>query len=278
MISSAQPWILQGFDWSRPILKKNQVDIKNREHYLNSMRKSMLDKVFFIDKIFEPVSTIVDFGCADGSLIGFLQELFPEYSYIGYDNDSDMIKIAQNSYKNCSFYTDLKEITLTNDSLLNLSSVVHEIYSYCDKEAIQNFWNYVFNSGFKYISFRDMMLDGLEDYFYDAVKIEKITDKYSYAFEEYQNVWGKVKSNADFIHFLYKSKYVYGGNWERELHENYIPIDYQDMIRFIPDNYEIVYQNHYIFPYLAYWVKREFDIDLHTPTHLQLLLKRRNNK
>lgn len=43
--------------------------LKNIDVYVQRMQKSFLDKMFFVDKIFEPVETIVDFGCANGVLI-----------------------------------------------------------------------------------------------------------------------------------------------------------------------------------------------------------------
>ena len=46
--------------------------------------KSIPDKMFFIDKVFDPFSSIVDFGCANGELIKALQALFDEYRYVGY--------------------------------------------------------------------------------------------------------------------------------------------------------------------------------------------------
>ena len=52
-------------------LEKNE--ISDLSGYLYRMQKSMIDKMFFIDKIFEPVETIVEFGCANGELIKMLQ-------------------------------------------------------------------------------------------------------------------------------------------------------------------------------------------------------------
>ena len=46
------------------------------------MKKSLLDKLFFLDKIDSEI--IVDFGCANGELIKFMYNLFPNYIYIGY--------------------------------------------------------------------------------------------------------------------------------------------------------------------------------------------------
>ena len=42
------------------------------------------------------VKNIVDFGCADGALIREMNKVLPDINYIGYDNNSEMIKIARN--------------------------------------------------------------------------------------------------------------------------------------------------------------------------------------
>ena len=46
------------------------------------MRRSMWDKAFFMDKV-SGAELIIDYGCADGSLIQFLHELFPAMRFIG---------------------------------------------------------------------------------------------------------------------------------------------------------------------------------------------------
>jgi len=43
--------------------------INDYEIYTYRMKKRLLDKMFFLDKFFEPIENIVDFGCADGELI-----------------------------------------------------------------------------------------------------------------------------------------------------------------------------------------------------------------
>ena len=65
--------------------------VPDLEVYVQRMQKSFMDKMFFIDKIFEPIDAILDFGCANGVLIRAMQYLFPEYEYIGYDISADMI-------------------------------------------------------------------------------------------------------------------------------------------------------------------------------------------
>ena len=42
--------------------------------YNSRMRKSLLDKIFFMDKI-DGCDRFLDYGCADGSMIKFLAEV-----------------------------------------------------------------------------------------------------------------------------------------------------------------------------------------------------------
>ena len=68
--------------------------ILNYEVYNDRMRRSMWDKAFFMDKI-PGAALLVDYGCADGSLIRFLHGLFPGLSVIGFDIDPAMIAEAR---------------------------------------------------------------------------------------------------------------------------------------------------------------------------------------
>ena len=126
--------------------------------YTSRMAKSCEDKLFFMNKISD-VKNIVDFGCADGTLIREMNKVMPNVRYIGYDNNPEMIRIAQSkssSNSNISFTDTFPSNVCGKSSLLNLSSVIHEIYSYCNEDEIYEFWNNVFLSGFEYISIRDL--------------------------------------------------------------------------------------------------------------------------
>lgn len=90
-----------------------------------------------------------DYCCADGALIRFLAPLFPEMTFIGYDKNEDMISRADaaNIYENCLFYSQpynfLPWIEAHNYTIdecaLNLSSIIHEVYSYSSEEGIDDF-------------------------------------------------------------------------------------------------------------------------------------------
>ena len=61
----------------------NTNPIVDLNRYNLSMSKSLIDKIFFMDKIDDTIKVIVDYGCADGTLIRFIAPLFPEITFIG---------------------------------------------------------------------------------------------------------------------------------------------------------------------------------------------------
>lgn len=255
--------------------------IKNYNMYFKNMGKSILDKAFFIDKIFDPVDKIVDFGCANGELIKFLQTLDDNYEYIGYDNNPDMIKAAKENVSNAHFTSSWEEI-LDNcgpNTLLNLSSVIHEVYSYLSEEEIEAFWNKVFNNGFKYICIRDMMVAKSEDFNLVAPNcIRNIVEKSHIStqkLDDFEKHWGKIETYNQLLHFLLK--YQWSDNWDREVRENYFGLSYEDFEEIIAlSGYEIVYLDRFTLPYLKWSAKKDFDIDLYVnrPTHIKCILKR----
>ena len=245
--------------------------------YTSRMQKSVLDKMFFIDKVFVSFSNIIDFGCANGELIKALQSLFNEYRYIGYDISEEMLTAARTNLPSAEFYSDWNKIGVDfTDSLLNISSTLHEVYSYSTKTEIDTFWKRVFESGFKYITIRDMMLSDT-----DTTRIESdqhrlvIEDeKYADKLNDYESVWGKISTQHDLVHYLLKYKYT--ENWEREVRENYVPITLEQLLDKIPAGYEVTYLDHFTLPYIAWQIKNDFGIELTTPTHIKLILRRKD--
>ena len=60
-------------------------DITDLTAYNLSMKKSLIDKMFFMDKIDDNIKLIMDYGCADGAIIRFLAPLFTESLFLGYE-------------------------------------------------------------------------------------------------------------------------------------------------------------------------------------------------
>ena len=257
--------------------------INNYDVYNKRMDKSFQDKLFFLDKIKDNVEAIVDFGCADGALIRHLSE-FTNIELVGYDSDYNMIDIAKSKTNkdNCLFNEDFEEIIkeeiIPQESLLNISSVIHEVYSYLDSKDIEIFWNMVLDSNFKYISIRDLCASesinrpsNINDY---TKLIQKAKPRF---LSDFESVWGSVRENRNLVHYLLKYRFL--ENWDREVRENYFGLSLERLLSKIPmDKYEIVYFENYILPYTANKIKEDFDIELHDNTHVKLLLKKRDLK
>jgi SAM-dependent methyltransferase len=246
--------------------------------YNEGMKKSLLDKIFFMDKI--DARVIVDYGCADGTLIHFLSTLFPELYYIGFDIDPKMVDKAREkcggNEQRFFFTSDWNEVVEHSHAGLSavlLSSVIHEVYAYGTRKDVDDMWGRVFLGDFNYIVIRDMVpstsLDKASN-INDVANIYKKADK-AYL-HEFEKVWGTIESNKNLIHFLLK--YRYTDNWEREVRENYLPITREELLSTIPEQYEIEFHEHFILPYLKNVVRQDFGITIKDNTHLKLVLKR----
>ena len=203
--------------------------------------------------------------------------MFNEYRYIGYDISEEMLAAARTNVPTAEFYSNWNEIHVEyRETLLNISSTLHEIYSYSTKTEIDEFWERVFESGFKYIAIRDMMLSDVDLTGIDSDQHRLVIEDENYAdkLNDYESVWGKISTQHDLVHYLLKYKYT--ENWEREVRENYVPITLEQLLRIIPDGYEVTYLDHFILPHTAWQIKKDFGIELTTPTHIKLILRRKD--
>lgn len=168
--------------------------ISDIQSYNKNMSRDIVmnDKLFFLEEadpeIFKDASLIVDFGCADGSLIAELTKRLESITdftpkrcvtIIGYDTSEEMISFAQEKFSEITD-SDVKFTSnwdvIKNDKhfspyysgnkILILSSVLHEIYSYDNLEELNLDFKRIFESGFDYIFIRDMMVP---DYYKDIV-------------------------------------------------------------------------------------------------------------
>jgi hypothetical protein len=248
------------------------VKIQNIEVYNESMRKSLLDKIFFMDKIDSLM--FIDYGCADGSMLDFLNNLFPEYKYFGYDISQEMLDIASRKNDAIIFSNSWNDIlSRANDTTaLILSSVIHEIYDYSGKKEIDEFWKRVFNNKFEYIIIRDMMISKScerKSDINDIIKLRNLSN--SDHLGEFENKWGSIDNNKNLIHFLLK--YKYEANWSREVNENYLPLNFENFLTFIPHNYEVIFHEHYVLPHIRKCAKEDFGINIIDNTHAKFILK-----
>jgi len=251
--------------------------IKDLQSYISGMSHTISDKLFFIDKI--DFDLIVDFGCADGTFLQNLSKINPKIKLIGYDLDEDMLQKARKKVPTGKFTSDWEEVKrlmwYSKSPLLNLSSVIHEVYSY--SKEVKSFWSEkVFYGGFKYITIRDMIPSleiNKEEFpkFKDDVKnVRKNSNKN--ILNSFEDRWGSITSYRNLIHYLMKYRFI--DNWERELNENYLPISLETLKGRIPSNYKIVFEENFLLEFLKKQVKSDFNVELTHPTHLKMILRR----
>lgn len=256
-------------------------EIKNYSVYTESMKKSLLDKIFFMDKI--DANVIIDYGCADGTLIHFLHTLFPETKYIGFDIDTEMLEEAKNKFShdvlgNSVIFTDEWEdveiiASKANNTALVLSSVIHEIYAYGTRKDVDDLWERVFGTRFDYIVIRDMIPSISIDKKSDINDVKNVLRKGDgRQLRDFEQVWGSIEQNKNLIHYLLK--YRYKENWERESKENYFPLTREELLSLIPDKYDIEFHEHFVLPFIRKTVRSDFNIDIKDNTHLKLILSR----
>lgn len=253
--------------------------ITDIEIYNSRMAKSSIDKIFFLSMIENDLEYILDYGCADGSLTCFMAELCPDIQFYGYDNSLEMIELASQKETTgiqfCSNLSTIMEQLDSENTLLNLSSIIHEVYSYCSEKEIKEFWSFVFTSNFRYIAIRDMMVNRSVDYKANLNDLNKFEANFSKEkIQDFEKQYGSIQENKNFLHLLLKYKYL--ENWNREVRENYFPIYLEELVSLIPtDQYEIIYLEHYPLPYTKQQIKTDFGIDLKDNTHVKLLLVRK---
>ena len=265
-------------------------EITNITTYNQRMTQSAMDKAFFVDKI--DAKIIVDYGCADGFLFSLIGHFFPEDTiFIGYDNDPNMVKLARERFKDnlenfyfFSNWSDLKNcISKINYNIhrdginevktaVVLSSVLHELYEYLTVKDIDAFWKDIFD--FDYVVIRDMIPSEKVDRPTDINDVRKVYRKFYGTKEltDFQNKWGSIENNKSLLHFLLKYKYVVP-NWEREVKENYFPFYKEHLFCLFPDNFEIIYHEHYCLPYLKGQIMNDFGIEVKDSTHLKIIFK-----
>ena len=245
--------------------------------YNARMEKSIMDKLFFVDKIDPEV--VLDFGCSNGALIHHLSQWMPQTQFIGYDNNPLMFKSAPQFER--VFYCSKWEQALERLGLFSnkkkaivLSSVIHEIYHYGDADEVDCFWKMIFETGFDYIVIRDMIPSRSMDRLSDVNDVRKVLYHFNHTqkLQLFQMHWGTIENNRQLIHFLLK--YGYNDNWNREVKENYFPLYREDLLAMIPPEYNIVYHEHYTLPYIYRSVKADVGIEIKDPTHLKLILER----
>ena len=280
--------------------------IKDYEVYDSRMKKALIDKAFFLDMV--DAEVFVDYGCADASLFGLMSDIFPEYTYIGYDFDEKMIQKAYETmyhrsratiedldyffhYKWDNIVKKIKEKTKTGKkSCLILSSVIHEVYNYLNEDQIKEFWDRVVNSGlFDYVVIRDMTRSwfSLENFIPEESDIDSNSTMVEHVREtcrensslnsrlfDFEMKYGSIDKLRNLAHFFLK--YRYEENWDHELNENYFATSIFDIVQhFDRDMWDNEYANNFIPPFIKKQILKDFGFTFDKPTHVKLVFSRR---
>jgi len=254
--------------------------------YTAEMSKSVWDKAFFMDKI-PGVKYVIDFGCADGAMIRYLSDLFPDTMFIGYDINLDLITRARNTppfNANVIYFTwidDLIEFVFNQDYkeeeiCVNFSSVLHEVFS--STGGIEIIQKLIGKLEPRYITIRDMYCDEKLP-FINSIEVD-ILDKIIAdpktleATHKFVKKFGTIENWRDMTHLLMKLQWVDNG-FDDELKEDYYSWDIDDFIDEIGGRYIPAFDCRYQLSYLAEKWKNEYEFynpDIHT--HAQFILRR----
>ena len=261
-------------------------NIENYSIYNDRMRRSMWDKAFFMDKI-PGTELLVDYGCADGSLILFLHDLFPAMRFIGFDIDRSMIDAAQRrNIENAWFFASVPDVQNQIRSLdipssavaINFSSVLHEVFHYgYDLNALSAFINAISP---RYLVVRDMMYrsDNPEAFVPEEAEHLVRHELPDWQIRDFEKCHGPISLRKNLIHLLLKYKYT--ENWERECAENYFSYTEEDLMSVLnPDGqYRRNLLFTYILPWIRYDIENRFGIDPGTEftTHFSMILSKRH--
>ena len=248
--------------------------IKNMDVYNAGMRKSMLDKIWWLDKIDDDITTVIDYGCADGALLSMVSEMNPNLNLYGYDFNDEMIDLACNNVPDGVFdsnYGVICSITPEKyNAILIASSVFHEIENYSRNATTE--YERIFNNGYKYIAIRDMFVSEKSYGISDQLTVAKIRQQFDYnKIKEFETHIGSLDYNQNLLQFFLT--YRYDANWDREVRENYFPHTIEEFLHKIPEHYEVVHFEHYVLPFTREQVWKDFGVQLTEHTHGKILLR-----
>lgn len=262
-----------------------QNEIKDISSYLQNMSKGIEDKLFFTKFLPKDKYVFIDFGCADGTLLNVLRDIYGDScTYIGYDKSPEMIAYAESKCedtKGIMYFTaswgTVRTAALNAGSgkaiVLILSSVIHEIYSYGTIESIEEDWKRILGIA-KYVCVRDMMCSQYLSTVVDNYSRREINQVFASKLNlllDFESRWGSINTRKNLLHFLLK--YRWSTNWLREVNENYFPISVEELLEKFKEKYTLVYLERFRIPFLEECWLRDFNIKVGDYTHIKAIFK-----
>lgn len=237
-------------------------EIKDPQKYLERMSKPLQEKLKIAKFIPDGTKTVLDVGCADGTVTLALADMHPEINFVGIDLSEEFIKAAKEKIgerKNVSFECRYLRERLSNSERFDVvlfCSVLHEFFSYGEGistvvKALSDAHEILTKGGTLII--RDMILydyAGKSELWVKEMK-EKIVERGGifHLFNDFEKIYGGTTSVKQLNHFLLK--YMYADNWEREAKENYVPVSFEEYDQiFKLLGMQVLFQRSSTIPYL----------------------------
>ncbi len=238
--------------------------MRNFDTYFERMNANLNEKLDFIIDLLENIEclTIFDYGCADGSITKALANLFPNKFFIGVDKPEIVDMNNKNNITRNILYTSYVEPELFKRSVVILSSILHEVYSFMEPYKFLDKFKYA-----DYIVIQDMRFTPTNN---DIIKHEKINEKMYNDFIKTRENFGK----KEYAEFLLKQRYP--DNYEEELKEKYFSVEWEKIISYMGAygfncKYEYIYMNRFLLNDIK--EKTNMDISKFTySTHCKMVL------
>ena len=253
--------------------------MKDSRGYIERMKASMKEKLFFIDKIDLNNKIVVDFGCAEGALLQELDHIELENTtFIGVENNVEFFSNITTCNKNYHLFYNLTEVeqkirewrSLKNDDrevVLICSSVLHELTNGYFKRVAN------FACGMAdYVVIRDMYWDNRFSGDVEAVYSKVIKECGNDRALLLADLIEKRGSLSPEVMAEFLLKYRYEANWETEVLENYFSVPWNHIELLWA--FQPIYDRKYINSFIKNDLHETFNIDLTWPTHRTMILKR----
>ncbi len=212
-------------------------NIQNPLTYLDRMSKPLQEKLKVAKYISKSTKSVLDVGCADGTVTLALADMFPYINFLGIDLDQDFIDIANQKVeerKNVRFECVYLREKLADEERYDVvlfCSVLHEFFSYGEGissvvKALSDARE-LLNTGGE-IVIRDMLLYSYaekSDLWLDEILKKVRKPELLPQIDDFERYFGKMNSVKQVNHFLLK--YMYTDNWQREVKENYTPVNFE---------------------------------------------------
>ncbi len=233
------------------------------------MSKPLQEKLKVAKYISSQAKSVLDVGCADGTVTLALADMFPSVNFVGIDLSPEFIEIANSrvgSRTNVRFEcVYLRDLLATDDKfdVVLFCSVLHEFFSYGEGissvvKALSDARE-LLNPGGQVV-IRDMLLyeyaENSQLWLTEILKKVRV-EKLASLVDDFEKYFGKINSIKQVNHFLLK--YMYTDNWQREVKENYVPVSFENYDKiFAVLGMTVSFQRSSTIPYLKNKWKEDF--------------------